>query len=135
MKITKQDEELIEIATTTLKNNLDLYGDISCVVASAVRAKSGKIYTGINILTSHAICAEQVAIGNAFANQERELDTIVAVKAEKDKSIRIVSPCGLCRYTFDKLKQLKLNAIVMDGKKTLKVNIKDLLPYPYTRFE
>lgn len=134
MQLNKDDLELIKIAEETVKANKKLYKKINLVVASAVRCKNGNIYKGINILTSHSICGEQVAIGQAFANGEREFDTIVAVKLNPDGSSRIVSPCGLCRYTFEKL-NLDMNVIVVDEKKnkTIKVHMTELLPYPYHR--
>jgi cytidine deaminase len=104
------------------------------IVGSAIRTKAGNIYKGINIKSSHSVCAEQVAIGQALANGEREFDTIVAVKFNKDKKIRAISPCGLCRYILDKL-NMDINVIVEDEKtgKVLKVKASELLPYPYNR--
>lgn len=133
MKLTKQDNELIELAGKLAKKNADLYADTNLIVGCVVKAKSGKIYKGVNIKTSHSVCAEQVAIGQAFACGERELDTIVAVKLEEGE-IRVVSPCGLCRYIYDKF-NFKLNVIVEDvaSRKVLKVKAKELLPYPYER--
>ena len=82
------------------------------------------------------IIIRQVAIGQAIACGERELDTIVTVKLDtRDNSYRVVSPCGLCRYTFDKLHFNNLSVIVEDieNNTVLKVKSKDLLPYPYRR--
>ena len=134
MKLNKKDCELIEFATQVLKQNEDLYEDKNILVGCAVRAKSGKIYAGVNIKTSHSICAEQVALGQALACGERQIDTIVAVKFDEAGQHRIVSPCGLCRYTFDKL-NMDINVIVYDEKnKTIqKVKASKLLPYPYKR--
>jgi cytidine deaminase len=134
MNLTKQDNELIEIAKDIVLNNKDLYPNSIEVVGAVVLAKSGKIYKGINIKTSHSICAEQVAIGQAFACGERELDTIVAVKLNADGTARVVSPCGLCRYTMDKL-SLDMNVIIEDVEKdiVLKVKAHKLLPFPYKR--
>lgn len=134
MVITKKDMELIEIATKVVLDNLDLYPNPAQTVGCALLAKSGKIYKGINIMNSHSICSEQVAIGQAFACGEREFDTIVAVKMCEDGTTRVISPCGVCRYLFDKL-QLDTKIIVEDVDKDiiLKVKIKDLLPYPYRR--
>lgn len=134
MKLNEKDKELLEIATEVVKSNSDLYSNLAMHVGCAIRAKSGKIYKGINIKTSHSVCSEQVAIGQAFACGEREFDTIVAVKMDKNGDVRVVSPCGLCRYIFDKL-GLDMNVIVEDVKngKILKVKSEDLLPYPYKR--
>ena len=122
------------MATKVAKDNSDRYTDLSMHTGSVVRAKSGKIYKGVNIKTSHSICAEQIALGQALACGEREFDTIVAVKMNNDGTSRVVSPCGLCRYIMDKL-NVDMNVIVEDVKngKVLKVKASELLPYPYKR--
>ena len=130
MKLTKKDEELIEVATNIVKNNCNIYERPNQHVACALRAKSDKIYVGMNLKSSHSVCSEQVAIGQAFANGEREFKTIVAVQLDNNLNPHSVSPCGLCRYVFDKL-NLNMLVIVPQGKKPTKVKIKDLLPYPY----
>lgn len=134
MKLSNDDLELIEIARDVVKNNCNIYDSIDLHIGCAVRAKSGKIYKGINICTSHSICAEQVALGQALAMGEREIDCIVSVKMNKDGKTRVVSPCGLCRYTFEKL-NLDCDIIVEDisTSNVLKVNSSTLLPYPYKR--
>ncbi len=135
MRLSKKDLELMEIATQVVRDNIDLYNNrYDLTVGCAVRAKSGKIYKGINLKSSHSVCAEQVAIGQAFANGERELETIVSMKIEENGEPRVVSPCGLCRYIFDKF-GLKFKVIVMDEEtgETDKVTVKKLLPYPYIR--
>ena len=134
MKLTKKDKELIEVATEVVKANSDLYKNLGMHVAAAIRAKSGKIYKGININTSHSICAEQVAMGQAFACGERDLEALVAVKMNDDGSVRVVSPCGLCRYTFDKFND-SFDVILEDVEtgEVLKIDSLELLPYPYKR--
>lgn len=136
MKLNDTDNKLIELAKEVLQQNKDLYkGTTNVTIASVVLAKSGKTYKGINIQTSHSICSEQVALGQAFACGERELDTLVAVRLNNDGSMRVISPCGLCRYTLEKLGLSNMNVIVedVDKNKVLKVTVKDLLPYPYKR--
>lgn len=134
MRLTNLDKELIEMTTKVAKDNSDRYTDLSMHTGSVVRAKSGKIYKGVNIKTSHSICAEQIALGQALACGEREFDTIVVVKMNNDGTSRVVSPCGLCRYIMDKL-NVDMNVIVEDVKngKVLKVKASELLPYPYKR--
>lgn len=129
MKLTKADKELIELATSIVSKNSDLYERKNWHVACALRTKSNKIFTGINIKTSHSICAEQVAIGSAFATGEREIDTIVAVRLSSEEQPYVVSPCGLCRYTFDQLELHDMKVIVCDKKKLIKVKAKELLPF------
>lgn len=136
MKLTKTDLELIKIAEQVAKENSDIYVDTSLHVGCALLAKSGKIYKGINLKSSHSVCAEQIALGQAFVCGEREFDTIVSVKLENDGTHNVVSPCGLCRYIFDKA-CIDINFIVPDVKKgkLAKINIEELLPYPYKRKE
>ena len=132
MELNKSNNELITLAKQIVEDNKDLY-DKDLIVGCVVKAKSGNIYKGINIKTSHSICSEQVAIGQALANGERELDTIVAAKFNKDGTSRVVSPCGLCRYTFEKL-GMNMNVIVEDESgEVIKVKANELLPYPYKR--
>ena len=135
MKITDKDNELINIATELVKDNCDIYTSLGMHVGCALLAKSGKIYKGRNIKTSHSICAEQVAIGQALACGERELDTIVSVKMDNEGNVRVVSPCGLCRYIFEKMGFEDFKVIVEDvyHDTILKVKSEDLLPFPYKR--
>lgn len=135
MKITDKDNELIEIAKELVKDNCDIYTSLGMHVGCVVLGASGKIYKGINIKTSHSICSEQVAIGQALACGERELDTIVSVKMDNEGNVRVVSPCGLCRYTFEKMGFEDLHVIVEDIYHNCiqKVKASDLLPFPYKR--
>lgn len=136
MKLNEQDKQLINLATDVVNANSDMYSNPAMHVGCVIRAKSGKIYKGVNIKTSHSICAEQVAFGQALTCGEREFDTIVAVKMNSDGSTRVVSPCGVCRYMFDKL-NIDMFVIVEDIKngKVLKVKASELLPYPYKRIK
>lgn len=133
MELNEKDEELISIADKVALSNCDLYDDVTMHLGCALRCKSGKIYTGINIMTSHSVCAEQVAIGSALTAGEREFDCIVSVKMDEDGNTRVVSPCGLCRYIFEKI-GLNCEVIVENenGVPT-KVKTTELLPYPYKR--
>ena len=135
MKINESDRELIAMATDVAKSNSDMYSNLGMHVGCVLRAKSGKIYKGVNLRTSHSVCSEQVALGQAFACGERELDTIVAVKLDSEGGARVISPCGVCRYMFNKFELDSLNVIVEDIKKgeILKVKALELLPYPYKR--
>ena len=138
MKLNNNDKELINLASDIARKNLQAQPNKSSVIASVVKAKNGKIYKGVNIYTSHSICAEQVAVGQALTCGESELDTIVTVRLESQTNeCNVISPCGVCRYTFDKLNLNDLNVIVSDVKKgtVLKVKAEELLPYPYVRNE
>lgn len=135
MKLNKNDNELIDLATEVVKSNSDIYDDLDLHVGCVIKAKSGKIYKGVNIYTSHSICAEQVAYGQALACGEREFDTIVAVMMNADGSTKVITPCGLCRYMFDKLHMNDLSVIVRDDNtgKVFKLRAGELLPYARKR--
>ena len=65
-------------------------------VGAAVRATSGRIFTGCNIENATlglTCCAERVAIFKALSEGERGFDTI-AVVTDADK---LTPPCGACR--------------------------------------
>jgi cytidine deaminase len=65
-------------------------------VGAALRAKSGRVYTGCNVENSTyglTVCAERVAIFKAISEGERGFDAI-AVAADTDT---LTPPCGACR--------------------------------------
>jgi len=65
-------------------------------VGAAVRAKSGRIFTGCNVENSTyglTLCAERVAIFKAVSEGERGFDA-VAVVTDTDA---LTPPCGACR--------------------------------------
>ena len=136
-KLGKADKELIAAATAAIKQR---YRDDWQEVGAALRTRSGKVYTGINLdayLGRMAVCAEAVALGRAFVDLgDAGIETIVAVRhpspEEKDQAIRVVSPCGACReliFDYDR----NARVIVPNGKSAAAVPIADLLPNKYTR--
>ena len=65
-------------------------------VGAAVRAKSGRVFTGCNVENATyglTLCAERVAIFKAVSEGERGFDA-VAVVADTDT---LTPPCGACR--------------------------------------
>ena len=65
-------------------------------VGAAVRAKSGRIFTGCNVENATfglTLCAERVAIFKAISEGERGFDA-VAIVADTDT---LTPPCGACR--------------------------------------
>jgi len=125
-EITKEDKEMIEIALDVLIKNKDGYYH---TVGAALRAKSGKVYSGINCDGIHGSCAEFIAIGKAISEGEKEFDTIVAVN---DKAVNsLVSPCGNCRQMlFEYCPDIKV-ILNDENSNIIKVGITDLLPFAY----
>ena len=135
--LSKADKELIAAATAAIKLR---YRDDWQEVGAALRTRSGKIFTGVNLdayLGRMAVCAEAVALGRAFVDLGDDgIDMIVAVRhpppGKKDRTIAVVSPCGACReliFDYDP----KARVIVPNGKSAAVVPIDELLPNKYSR--
>jgi cytidine deaminase len=136
-KLGKAEQDLIAAAKAAIKQR---YRDDWQEVGAALRTRSGKIFTGVNLdayLGRMAVCAEAVALGRAVVDVGDDgIDLIVAVRhpppADKDQTIAVVSPCGACReliFDYDR----KARVIVPDGKAAAVVPIAELLPNKYTR--
>ena len=136
-KLSKADKELIAAATAAIKLR---YRDDWQEVGAALRTRSGKIFTGVNLdayLGRMAVCAEAVALGRAFVDLGDDgIDMIVAVRHPKpdepDQTIAVVSPCGSCReiiHDYD----AKARVIVPNGDTPSVATITELLPNKYVR--
>jgi cytidine deaminase len=136
-KLNKVDKELVAAATAAIKER---YRYDWQEVGAALRTRSGRIFTGINLdayLGRMAVCAEAVALGRAFVDLGDDgIETIVAVRhpgpEEKNQAVAVVSPCGACReliFDYDR----KARVIVPNGKLAEVVPIADLLPNKYSR--
>ena len=136
-KLSAADKRLIAAAEQAIKRR---YRDDWQEVGAALRTRSGKIFTGVNLdayLGRMAVCAEAVALGRAVVDVgDAGIDMIVAVRhpspADKDQTIAVVSPCGACReliFDYDR----NARVIVPDGKSPKVVPIAELLPNKYTR--
>ena len=128
MKLDKKDLELIQAASEAIKRNYDGV-EYNHTVGSAVRAKSGKIYVGVNVYSLHGACGEQVAIGNAITNGEREFESIVAVRGKEGDEI--LPPCGNCRQMLSDYMP-HCEVIISDEGEGKKVKAKELLPFAYS---
>lgn len=136
-KLGNEEKELIAAAIAAIKQR---YRYDWQEVGAALRTRSGKIFTGVNLdayLGRMAVCAEAVALGRAFVDLgDAGIDTIVAVRHpdpdEKDQTIAVVSPCGACReliFDYDR----KARVIVPSRRSAVLVPIAALLPNKYRR--
>ncbi len=131
LPLTDEDEELIEAAASTIRRN---YVPGRHHVGAAVRAKSGRVYTGVHLESRLVdVCAEAVAIGSAASNGEREFDSIVAVSLNRGEP-RVLSPCGGCRELIN-FYGPTINVIFVEDGETKKCRARDLLPGPYGESE
>jgi cytidine deaminase len=137
VKLTKADEELIEVAREAIRNR---YRNDWQEVGAALRTRSGQVMTGVNLdayLGRMAVCAEGVALGRVITDLgEAGIDTIVAVRhpkpTEQNRELLVVSPCGSCReliWDYDR------NArVIVPAETGVTVStIADLLPNKYKR--
>ena len=99
-------------------------------VGAAVRAKSGRIFSGCNIENATyglTLCAERVAIFKAISEGERGFDA-VAVVADTDA---LTPPCGSCRQIlWEFCGDIEVALTNLQGK-TETLRLKDLFPRPF----
>jgi cytidine deaminase len=129
MTITKQEKQtLIDQANTVRQRAYAPYSNYA--VGSALRTKTGRIFTGVNVENAaypHTMCAERVAIFKAVSEGEKEFEVISVVTDNGG------SPCGGCRQV---LAEFGLDTIVLmaDGNGNLvkETTVKELLPEAFT---
>lgn len=90
-------DELIAAATKARDNAYVPYSRFA--VGAAVRAASGRIYTGANVENASyglTVCGERVALFNAAAAGERSIVGVAVVTGAD----LVTSPCGACRQVI-----------------------------------
>lgn len=88
------DEQLISVARDAREHAHAPFSGFR--VGAAVRARSGRIFSGCNVENASyglTICAERVAVFKAISEGEREFDAICVVT---DTDV-LTPPCGACR--------------------------------------
>lgn len=117
-------QSLIDLANETRKYSYAPYSHYP--VGAALRTKTGRVYTGVNIENAAyptGICAERVAIFKAVSEGELEFDVIAVVTDNGG------SPCGSCRQV---MAEFGLDTIVWiadgNGKLIEETTVRKLLP-------
>ena len=129
MNLTNEERQaLIDLANEARKLAYAPYSNYP--VGAALRTKTGRIYTGVNIENAaypHTMCAERVAIFKAVSDGEKEFEVIAVVTNNGG------SPCGGCRQV---LAEFGLDTIVLiadgDGNLKKEMTVSELLPEAFT---
>ncbi len=121
---SKEKRSLIDLANEARRRAYAPYSHYP--VGAALRTKSGKLYTGVNIENSaypQTMCAERVAIFKAVSEGELEFEVIVVATNNGG------SPCGGCRQV---MAEFGLDTVVLfaNGKGELvkETTVEELLP-------
>ena len=121
-------QSLIDLANEARRRAYVPYSNYP--VGAALRTKSGKLYTGVNVENAaypHTICAERVAVFKAVSEGEREFE-IIAVVTDNGGT-----PCGGCRQV---LAEFGLDTVVLiangDGELLQEMTVDELLPGAFT---
>jgi cytidine deaminase len=124
----KERQALIDLAVEARRRAYAPYSHYP--VGAALRTKSGKVFTGVNVENAAyptTMCAERTAVFTAVTAGEREFE-VIAVVTENGGS-----PCGSCRQV---LAEFGLDTVVLiangEGKLMQKMTVSDLLPGAFT---
>jgi cytidine deaminase len=128
--ITKEDQELIDAATTVIQKNY-LRGKHH--VGAAIRTRSGKIYSGVHMESKNVdVCAEQVAMGIAISNGEKEFDSIVSIQMRDVSEPTVIAPCQTCKELIN-FYGPEMSVIIATGGDVQKYKARDLLNENYSQ--
>jgi cytidine deaminase len=93
-------------------------------VGAAVRARSGRVYTGVclDLACGIGFCAEHAAVAEMLKHKESAIEAVVAVGSGV-----ILAPCGRCRELMVQINPANLDCQVVLGEDRL-VTLRSLLP-------
>jgi len=124
----EEQQALIDLANEARRRAYVPYSNYP--VGAALRTKSGRLYTGVNIENAaypHTMCAERVAMFKAVSEGETEFEVIAVVTNNGG------SPCGGCRQV---MAEFGLDTLVLiadgDGKLQKVMTVSELLPEAFT---
>ena len=120
-------KDLINAAIEARKYAHVPYSDFA--VGAAVLTRTGRIFKGCNVENISlrlTLCAEEVAVGAAVANGDKELVAIAVVADSKDP----VMPCGACRQLLAEFNPaMEIVSAKLDGI-VEQHSLSELLPRP-----
>jgi len=100
-------------------------------VGAAVAARSGRIYTGMNIENASygaTVCAERTAVFKAVSEGEKLIEAVAVVSDSED----YVFPCGICRQVLNEFAadDLKIICCKSNGDSAV-YTLSELLPHAF----
>ncbi len=119
------DAELIAAAIAVRRHAFAPYSGYA--VGAAVRARSGRIFTGCNVEVasfSHTCCAERVAVFKAVSEGERDLIAAAIITGDD----RPGTPCGACRQVLHEFGPEMVVWLANDRGAVERTTIEELLP-------
>ena len=127
--MTKEEKQaLVDLASEARRRAYVPYSNYP--VGAALRTKSGRLYTGVNVENAaypQTMCAERIAIFKAVSEGETEFEVIAVVTNNGG------SPCGGCRQV---MAEFGLDTVVLlangEGKIVVETTVNDLLPGAFT---
>jgi cytidine deaminase len=127
--MTKEEKQsLIDLANEARRRAYVPYSKYP--VGAALRTKSGRLYTGVNVENAaypQTMCAERVAIFKAVSEGDTEFEVIAVVTNNGG------SPCGGCRQV---MAEFGLDTVVLladgEGKLKKETTVNELLPEAFT---
>lgn len=124
----QEAQSLVELANQARRRAYAPYSNYP--VGAALRTKSGRIFTGVNVENAAypaTMCAERIAIFKAVSEGEREMEAIAVVTPNGG------SPCGGCRQVMAEF-GLDTMVLIGDGEGRLlqQTTVRDLLPGAFT---
>lgn len=126
-------KEDIELAKKARLNACSPYSNFE--VGTALRTKSGKVYTGCNIENHgiQGICGERTAFVKALSEGEREFKSITIVGAKKNEEVKEkCMPCGYCRQFMSEYVDKDFKIVVVNADDSYEeYSIEDLLPHSF----
>lgn len=124
----EEKQSLIDLANEARRRAYVPYSKYP--VGAALRTKSGRLYTGVNVENAaypQTMCAERIAIFKAVSEGETEFEIIAVVTNNGG------SPCGGCRQV---MAEFGLDTIVLmangRGELVNESTVNDLLPEAFT---
>jgi cytidine deaminase len=129
MQLSQNEKQsLIDLANEARRRAYVPYSNYP--VGAALRTKSGRIFTGVNVENAaypQTMCAERIAIFKAVSEGEVEFEVIAVVTNNGG------SPCGGCRQV---MAEFGLETVVLfangNGELVKETTVNDLLPEAFT---